>query len=149
MPEWREVPASGTSARTHLQTGEGGAGFLVLSQSGGRLDGRARPDRVRTVRLPPKSARGFAKWGVPWPAPRAVWYSAHMAEVDRLFDEALQLNSQQRSELARRLLDTLDETDDEVDGAWRAAARERLAGLRSGAAQGVPWDETRRRLLSR
>ena len=77
-----------------------------------------------------------------------MWYNAHMAEVDRLFDEALQLNSQQRSELARRLLDTLDETD-EVDGAWRAAARERLADLRSGAAKGVPWDETRRRLLSR
>lgn len=77
-----------------------------------------------------------------------MWYNAHMAEVDRLFDEALQLNSQ-RSELARRLLDTLDETDDEVDGAWRAAARERLANLRSGAAKGVPWDETWRRLLSR
>lgn len=71
-----------------------------------------------------------------------------MAEVDRLFDEALQLNSQQRSELARRLLDTLDDTEDEVDGAWRAAARERLASLRSGVAKGVPWDETRRRLLS-
>jgi hypothetical protein len=99
--------------------------------------------------LPPKSARGFSKRAFPWPAPGAVWYNAHMAEVDRLFDEALQLNSQQRSELARRLLDTLDETDDEVDGAWRAAARERLASLRSGVAQGVPWDETRRRLLSR
>jgi putative addiction module component (TIGR02574 family) len=72
-----------------------------------------------------------------------------MAEVDRLFGEALQLNSQERTELARRLLDTLDDTDDEVDGAWRAAARGRLASLHSAAAKGVPWDETRRRLLSR
>jgi putative addiction module component (TIGR02574 family) len=72
-----------------------------------------------------------------------------MAEVDRLFDEALQLNSQQRSELARRLLDTLDDTDDDVDGAWKAEARQRLASLRSGAATAIPWDETRRRFLSR
>jgi hypothetical protein len=65
-----------------------------------------------------------------------VWYNTHMAEVDRLFDEALQLNSQQRSELARRLLDTLDETDDDVDGAWRTAARECLANLSLGGGEG-------------
>lgn len=95
------------------------------------------------------SPRGASKRGLPLAGAGAVWYNAHMAELDRLFDEALQLNTQQRSELARRLLDTLDETDDEVDGAWRAAARERLASLRLGAAKGVPWDETRRRLVSR
>jgi hypothetical protein len=48
-----------------------------------------------------------------------------MAEVDRLLDETLHLNIRQRPELARRP----DDTDD-VDGAWRTAARERLASLR-------------------
>jgi transposase-like protein len=100
-------------------------------------------------RFEPESHQRSDSQELPWPAPGAMWYNAHMAEADRLSDEALQLNSQQRSELAPRLLDTLEETDDEVDGAWRAAARERLASLHSGAAKGVPWDETRRRLLSR
>lgn len=72
-----------------------------------------------------------------------------MAEVERLFDEALQLDSKQRSELARRLLDTLDDTDDEVDAAWKVEARERLAGIQSGEAKVIPWEETRQRLFAR
>jgi putative addiction module component (TIGR02574 family) len=72
-----------------------------------------------------------------------------MAEVERLFDEALQLDSKQRSELARRLLDTLEDTDDEVDAAWKAEARKRLASIRSGEAKVIAWEETRQRLFAR
>ena len=72
-----------------------------------------------------------------------------MAEVERLFDEALQLDSKQRSELARRLLDTLEDTDDAVDAAWRAEARKRLASIRSREAKVVPWEETSRRLFAK
>jgi putative addiction module component (TIGR02574 family) len=72
-----------------------------------------------------------------------------MAELERLFDEALQLNSTQRSELARRLLDTLEDTDDEIDTAWKAEAKKRLASLQSGESKVVPWEQTRQRLLAK
>lgn len=72
-----------------------------------------------------------------------------MAEVERLFDEALQLDSKQRSELARRLLDTLEDTDEKVDAAWKDEARRRLASVRSGEAKVIPWEETRQRLFAR
>lgn len=61
-----------------------------------------------------------------------------MADVERLFDEALQLDSEQRLELGRRLLDTLEDADEEVDAAWKAEAPKRLASIRSGEAKGIP-----------
>lgn len=72
-----------------------------------------------------------------------------MADVERLFGEALQLDTQQRSELARRLLDTLEDTNEDVDATWKVEARKRLASIRSGEAKVIPWEETRQRLFAR
>jgi putative addiction module component (TIGR02574 family) len=72
-----------------------------------------------------------------------------MTDVDRLLSEAMKLDEVQRSELARRLLDTLDEVDDELEQTWREEVRRRLARIQSGEATLIPWEETERRLFAR
>lgn len=70
-----------------------------------------------------------------------------MAQIDRLFEEALGLTPSERSELADRLLSSLESSD--VDTAWKAVARDRLARLKSGETRGIPWEQTRARLFAR
>ncbi len=64
---------------------------------------------------------------------------------------ALALPREERAELARQLIDSLDE-DDEIEVAWRDEVRRRLDAYRSGelgsvAAEAV-FDEARRRTSS-
>ena len=67
------------------------------------------------------------------------------AQVDRLIDEALSLEPDERSAVALLLLDSL-EGDDSVTEAWAAEIRKRKSDLRSGAVRAVPWGEARARL---
>lgn len=62
-----------------------------------------------------------------------------------VLEKALQLDVQERSEIAAALLDSL-EVDPEEDAALAATLERRAAELASGAVQGIPWEEVRARL---
>jgi putative addiction module component (TIGR02574 family) len=66
-----------------------------------------------------------------------------MAEpIRKLEAEALKLSNQERAELARVLLLSLDEVEDEADeAAWAEEAERRYRELRSGAVEAIPSDQ--------
>lgn len=61
---------------------------------------------------------------------------------------ALALPRERRAELARVLLESLDEHT-EVDDAWRTVVRERLAAYRDGTLRTVPAEEVLAKARSR
>ncbi len=70
------------------------------------------------------------------------------ARVDHLLTEVLALAINERSALVVALLDSLDGEDEAaVTKAWADEIRQRRSDLSSGAAQAVPWDEARARLI--
>jgi putative addiction module component (TIGR02574 family) len=65
-----------------------------------------------------------------------------------LFNEALHLPEGERSELAARLIESLDPTrDDDAKAAWSAEIQQRIAELQTGQVQPIPWSEARRMIL--
>lgn len=68
-------------------------------------------------------------------------------DVQQLFNSALQLNDQDRAELAGLLLGSLDEESDaDSQQAWGNEIARRLEELNSASVKLVPWAEVRRRL---
>jgi len=66
---------------------------------------------------------------------------------DKVFKEALELEQQDRVELANLLIDSLDATTEgDVEEAWISEIDRRAAELDSGAVQTIPWDTVRARL---
>jgi putative addiction module component (TIGR02574 family) len=66
---------------------------------------------------------------------------------DKLFKEALELEQQDRAELAKLLIDSLDPTtEQDVEEAWIREIDRRAAELDSGTAQTIPWETIRARL---
>jgi putative addiction module component (TIGR02574 family) len=66
---------------------------------------------------------------------------------DKVFKEALELEQQDRVELAKLLIDSLDATTEgDVEDAWISEIDRRAAELDSGAVQTIPWDTVRARL---
>ena len=62
--------------------------------------------------------------------------------AQRVFEQAIELSDDDRSELADLLLDSLeDDSRQEVEEAWRAVIVRRIAELDDGRVQPVPWDE--------
>ena len=75
-------------------------------------------------------------------------YHATMSPAARqLYEQALDLDEDERAELAGWLLASLDEEDEGVDAAWRDEVARRMAEIDSGAVQAVSWDEAREQLL--
>ena len=72
-----------------------------------------------------------------------------MTQVDQLLNEAMKLDETGRSGLTRRLLETLEEVDEDVDPAWREEVRQRVAKIRAGEANPIPWEEAERRLFAK
>ena len=67
--------------------------------------------------------------------------------VQELFNSALQLNDQERAELAGLLLGSIEEErDEDSQAAWSDEIARRLEELNSGAVKPIPWAEVRRRL---
>lgn len=87
-----------------------------------------------------RSARLQARLMVDW---------SPMTQVDQLLNEAMKLDETGRSELTRRLLETLEEVDEDVDPAWREEVRQRVAKIRTGEANLIPWEEAERRLFAK
>jgi putative addiction module component (TIGR02574 family) len=71
-------------------------------------------------------------------------------EADELLKKALTLPAQDRATLAGSLIDSLDETDEELaQAAWNDEITRRIEELDSGKAKTVPWDEVRRRIAAK
>lgn len=67
-----------------------------------------------------------------------------------LFEEAMQLDAQERAALMRLLVDSLDaEAEGGAEDVWRAEIERRIAELDSGQVKAVPWEELRARLYHR
>lgn len=72
------------------------------------------------------------------------------AATQSLLRQALQLSESERVEIAGALFESLGPTPEpEVDEAWRAEIRRRLAAIDSGQAEWIPWEEVRAEFRSR
>jgi putative addiction module component (TIGR02574 family) len=72
------------------------------------------------------------------------------AAVERLTQEALALSDQERAELARKLLVSLDGPPDEgVNAAWDSEIAKRVDRIREGTAKGRPAEEVSRDIRAR
>ena len=76
-------------------------------------------------------------------------YLEHMAARAPIFDEALLLPSDERAELAARLLESLQPEDPGLSEAWESEIRARVRGVAAGEAVGSQWAEVRERILRR
>jgi putative addiction module component (TIGR02574 family) len=65
----------------------------------------------------------------------------------RLLDEAMLLPDEDRAELALRLLDSIGQPAAEVERAWIAEAKQRLAEIESGQVTAVAWADARQRIF--
>jgi putative addiction module component (TIGR02574 family) len=71
-------------------------------------------------------------------------------EVSELLEKALSLPTEARAALAGSLLDSLDEAMDEsAESEWEKEIAHRVAELKSGTVQTVPWAEVRRRISAK
>lgn len=67
--------------------------------------------------------------------------------ADDILTSAMQLSITERAEIASALLSSLDgEPDDAVAAAWAAEVERRIERIKSGAAEGRPWTDVRKRL---
>lgn len=67
--------------------------------------------------------------------------------VEELLNEAMELNPEERVDLAGRLLHTLDPVDPGVEESWGREIRKRIDELDSGAVQPVSAEEARKRIF--
>jgi len=64
------------------------------------------------------------------------------ATINSVLECALQLPVGERSRIAARLIESVDEADDvEVSPAWRAEIESRMESIRAGTAKLIPNDE--------
>jgi len=62
--------------------------------------------------------------------------------VDKIIEDALELDEKQRARIAHELLTSLDGKRDEgVEEAWDAEISRRVAEVREGKVKPVSWDE--------
>lgn len=71
------------------------------------------------------------------------------ARTDQLLHELLALPSDERTEVAVALLESLESEDSAaISDAWRAEIRRRKAEIASGKAKFSSWSEVKSRILS-
>lgn len=64
------------------------------------------------------------------------------ATFDSVLQHALQLPAGERSRIASRLIESVDEADDvELSPAWRVEIADRMESIRQGTAKLIPHDE--------
>jgi putative addiction module component (TIGR02574 family) len=56
-----------------------------------------------------------------------------------LLDEALTLTPEERAQMAADLLESLDGLEGDVEAAWAAEIRERVAAARAGELESTDW----------
>jgi putative addiction module component (TIGR02574 family) len=72
------------------------------------------------------------------------------ADAERLTGEALKLSREERLHLLTVLADSIEEGSlEEIEAAWVAEAKRRLAGIERGERPTMRWEELEQRLLAR
>lgn len=67
-----------------------------------------------------------------------------------LYQQAMELEDEERASLAGLLLESLDtEVEEGVEAAWLEEIERRMVALDSGDAKLVPWEDVRNQLLKR
>jgi putative addiction module component (TIGR02574 family) len=70
-----------------------------------------------------------------------------MSRRNGVLAEALQLSPEERADVAKHLIASLDgPADEDVDAAWLAEVERRLQDVDRGTAKVEPWDAVRERL---
>ncbi|WP_437575123.1 addiction module protein [Sorangium sp. So ce887] len=73
-----------------------------------------------------------------------------MSSRNAVLAEALQLPPEERADVAKRLIASLDgPADEDVEAAWLAEVERRLQDVDRGTAKVEPWDAVRERLAGR
>ncbi len=72
-----------------------------------------------------------------------------MMKTETLIDEAASLPVGERLRVVESLLQSLNQPEPEIDEAWAAEARRRLAEMRSGQVQGIPGEVVFARIRER
>ena len=73
-----------------------------------------------------------------------------MASSKSVLAEALQLPPEERADVARQLIASLDEpTDEDVEASWLAEAERRLEEVERGTARCEPWEAVHDRIAAR
>jgi putative addiction module component (TIGR02574 family) len=76
--------------------------------------------------------------------------SSVASTYDRIAEEALQLPLDERSKLAGKLLESLDDGDDvEISPEWREELQRRVRDIDEGRAKLIPHDEVMQRVKAR
>lgn len=70
-----------------------------------------------------------------------------MADPARILQEALTLEPPDRARVARQLIESLEEADDDAGDLWRAEVRRRVDEIEAGTAC-ESWDSVRQTLRS-
>jgi putative addiction module component (TIGR02574 family) len=68
------------------------------------------------------------------------------SDAEEFLAAALRLSVHERAEIAARLIESLDEVEDDVDEAWAREIDRRCAALDSGEAVTTDWNEFRARV---
>jgi putative addiction module component (TIGR02574 family) len=77
-------------------------------------------------------------------------YIPRMSSRNAVLAEALQLSPEERADVAKRLIASLDDpADEDVEAAWLAEVERRLQDVDRGTASVEPWDAVRERLARR
>lgn len=76
-----------------------------------------------------------------------------MSSVSAVLTAAMQLARQERADIARELIASLDEdvdaADEDVEAAWLAEVERRLSAAEHGAAKFEPWEVVEERIAAR
>ena len=67
--------------------------------------------------------------------------------VEEVVQRALELDEEERAEVASRVLASLEEGDAAAEAAWDAELERRAAEMESGAVEGIPWEDLREKLM--
>ena len=69
-----------------------------------------------------------------------------MSDPSRLLEEALALEPAQRAHIARRLIRSLEEGDEDAEALWRDEVRRRIDEIEQGSAELQDWEDVRGKL---
>ena len=69
-------------------------------------------------------------------------------DIEKLYENLLQLSDNERAEMAASLIDSLDTTrDSNVEASWEKEIERRLKEIDEGAVEMVSWPDARRMIL--
>lgn len=69
--------------------------------------------------------------------------------AEKIIDEVLKLDADERTALIVRILDTMGDKEQEIDALWRTEVRQRIAAIECGKRRLSSWDEAQQRIFAR